>query len=110
MKKEDFINQVNDLNTSGEVYVSPDFQCDQTGGYPTSLCANWEQKKAWLQLNPFVATEGIDAAPFEQYCADWGIRSCKSTEEFNALLEGLGEEAYENASLRTEEESEVMQL
>lgn len=67
-------------------------------------------EKAWLQLNPFVATEGIDAAPFEQYCADWGIRSCESVEEFNALLEGFGEEAYENASLRTEEESEVMQL
>ena len=110
MKKEEFINQVNDLNTSGEVYVSPDFQCDQTDGYPASLCVNWEQKKAWLLLNPFVAVKGIDTAPFEQYCADWGIRSCKSTEEFNALLKGLGEEAYENASLRTEEESEVMQL
>lgn len=110
MKKEDFISQVNDLNASGEVYVSPDFQCGQTDGYPASLCVNWEQKKAWLLLNPFVAVKGIDTAPFEQCCADWGIRPCENAEAFNALLEGLGEEAYENACLRAEEESEVRQL
>lgn len=28
---------------SGEVYTSPDFQCDQTGGFPTSLCVCWEK-------------------------------------------------------------------
>ena len=39
-----------ELYASDEVYTSPDFQCDQTGGYPTSLCVNWEQKKAWLQM------------------------------------------------------------
>lgn len=110
MKKEDFEAQVNALNMRGDIHISPDFQCDQTGGYPASLCVNWERGKAWLQLNPFVSTEGIDTAPFEQYCADWGIRSCENEEEFNALLKELGEEAYENASLCEEEESEVVRL
>ena len=40
-----------ELYASGEVYTSPDFQCDQTGGFPTSLCVCWEQSKAWLELN-----------------------------------------------------------
>ena len=30
------------------IHVSPDFQCDQTLGFPTSLCVCWEQGKAWL--------------------------------------------------------------
>lgn len=28
------------------IHVSPDFQCDQTLGFPTSLCVCWEQGKA----------------------------------------------------------------
>lgn len=32
-----------ELYASGEVYTSPDFQCDQTGGFPTSLCVCWEK-------------------------------------------------------------------
>lgn len=40
-----------ELYASGEVYTSPDFQCDQTGGFPTSLCVCWEKQKAWLELN-----------------------------------------------------------
>ena len=26
-----------------DIYTSPDFQCDQTGGFPTSLCACFEK-------------------------------------------------------------------
>lgn len=40
-----------ELYASDEVYTSPDFQCDQTGGFPTSLCVCWEKQKAWLELN-----------------------------------------------------------
>ncbi len=39
-----------ELYASDEVYTSPDFQCDQTGGFPTSLCVCWEKQKAWLEL------------------------------------------------------------
>ena len=35
-----------ELYASGEVYTSPDFQCDQTGSFPTSLCVCWEKQKA----------------------------------------------------------------
>ena len=34
-----------------DIHTSPDFQCDQTGGFPTSLCACFEKRKAWLELN-----------------------------------------------------------
>ena len=49
MNYAEFVRQLEWLN-DGDVYVSPDFQCDRTGGYPTSLCVNWDKCKAWLQL------------------------------------------------------------
>ena len=45
-----------ELYASDEVYTSPDFQCDQTGGFPTSLCVCWEKQKAWLELNDNMIT------------------------------------------------------
>ena len=33
--------------------------------------------------------------PYEKACADFGIRDCSSTEDFNNLLKELGEEAEE---------------
>lgn len=93
-----------------EIHVSPDFQCDQTGGFPTSLCVSMEQGKAWLRLNEGMMEEGQDVSAYEQLCADYGIRSCWNTEQFNALLEGLGQDACDNAYLMNEDESEGMQL
>ena len=34
-----FAERVAEIENTGEIYTSPDFQCDQTGGFPTSLCA-----------------------------------------------------------------------
>lgn len=82
-----------------ETYVSPDFQCEQTGGFPTSLCVLWEQGKAWLQPNEFMQAPGEDITRVWQGCADFGFRTCDDIERYNALLKGLGEDAYQTAYL-----------
>ncbi len=87
-----------------DIHVSPDFQCDQTDGFPTSLCVNWEKGKAWIALNESMIADGEDVTQYLQGCADFGIRNCTDTEDFNALLQRLGDEAYENAALYEDEE------
>ena len=82
-----------ELYASGEVYTSPDFQCDQTGGFPTSLCVCWEKQKAWLELNENILMDrdDMELGYYRDLCADYGIRSCCDIEDFNSLLRGLGE-------------------
>ena len=103
MNYAEFVKQIDRLN-DGDVYVSPDFQCDRTGGYPTSLCVNWDKGKAWLQLNDSFDTDGVDVAKYEQLCADFGIVDCFDTEQFNQILLSLGEDAVQNASLPEDDE------
>ena len=103
MNYAEFVRQLERLN-DGDVYVSPDFQCDRTGGYPTSLCVNWDKCKAWLQLNDSMYTDGVDIAKYEQLCADFGIRDCFDTEQYNQILLSLGEDAVQSASLPEDEE------
>lgn len=88
-----------ELYASGEVYTSPDFQCDQTGGFPTSLCVCWEKQKAWLELNEnlLMDRDGIELGYYRDLCADYSIRSCCDIEDFNHLLQGLGEDAIQMA-------------
>lgn len=95
------LSQVSDPDS---LYVSPDFQCDQTGGYPTSLMANWAENKAWLELNDTLAQEGDDLTPYEQLCADWGIRDCWDVEDYNAMVMSLGEDAMDNATIYPDED------
>ena len=102
MTFDEFMHQLETLNEDTDaidIYTSPDFQCDQTGGFPTSLCVNWDKGKAWLQLNDNVNTDGVDAAKYEQLCADYGIRDCPDTERFNQILSSLGDDARLTASL-----------
>ena len=103
MNYAEFVQQIKRLN-DGDVYVSPDFQCDRTGGYPTSLCVNWDKCKAWLQLNDSFDPDGVDVAKYEQLCADFGIRNCFDTEQYNQILSSLGEDAVQSASLPGDEE------
>ena len=103
MNYAEFVRQLERLN-NGDVYVSPDFQCDRTGGYPTSLCVNWDKGKAWLQLNDNVNTDGVDVAKYEQLCADFGIVDCVDIEQFNQILSSLGEDAKLSASLPEDDE------
>ena len=62
MTYDEFMDKIEELNEDTDavdIYCSEDFQCDQTGGFPTMLCVNWDKGKAWLQLNDFLieATE-----------------------------------------------------
>ncbi|MBR1483164.1 MAG: hypothetical protein IJ598_09395 [Ruminococcus sp.] len=102
MTYDEFLHQLENLNEDTDaidIYTSPDFQCDQTGGFPTSLCVNWDKGKAWLQLNDNVNADGVDAAKYEQFCADYGIRDCPDIERFNQILSSLGDDARLTASL-----------
>lgn len=91
-------------------YASSDFQCDQTGGFPTVLCVCFEKGAAWLELREDLA-EDMEQSELDRYrqrCADYGIRSCHDNEQFNALLQELGEDAYSTAYLSDENESMQM--
>lgn len=92
-----------------ELYTSPDFQCDQTGGFPTSLRVSWEKNKAWLVLNDSLIEEGQDVSECEYQCAKFGIRECHDVEQYNSILKELGGEAYEEAALEIEEGMEMRQ-
>ncbi len=93
------LEQLNEDTDAIDIYTSPDFQCYQTGGFPTSLCVNWDKVKAWLQLNDNANADGIDIAKYEQLCADYGIRDCPDIERFNQILSSLGDDARLTASL-----------
>ena len=91
-----------------DIHISPDFQCDQTGGFPTSLCVSWDKGKAWLALNESIIMDR-DEMELEYYrdlCADFGVRSCYDEEGFNQILKSLGEDAYQTAYLPAAEEGE----
>ena len=112
MTLEQFNKQIADI-TKGvsllDIHTSPDFQCDQTGGFPVSLCACFEKGKAWLELNYNVA-EDVDVSAYEKLCADFGIRQCCDAEQFNGILRELGEDAIQSGELFDEDEGQAMDL
>ncbi len=116
MTVEEFKQKINEItgeNSILEVYVSPDFQCEQTYAFPTSLCVCWEQGKAWLQPNEFMQAFGEDITRVWQSCADFGFRACADIEMYNALLKQLGEDAYQTAYLSeklNETDNEEMEM
>ena len=87
------------------VHTSPDFQCDQTEGFPTSLC--WADGKAWLELNESLIHEGQDLSAYDRMCAEFGIRDCENMEDFNTLLDELGEDAVQSATLYPDESEDL---
>ena len=100
MNRIEFEKQTEKLYNS-DTHVSPDFQSDQTGGFPVSLCVNWDEGKAWLMLNESLVMDRdeMELNYYRQLCADYGIRQCCDSEQFNNLLRDLGEEAIENGEL-----------
>ncbi len=109
MTIREYENRIKDIiadATIVDIHTSPDFQCDQTDGFPSSLCVHWEKGKAWSTLNAHMIEDGTDITPYLQGCADYGIRNCADAEDFNTLLRQLGEDAYENACLPEEETEE----
>lgn len=110
---ENFENEVNDIkktyNGLLDVHTSPDFQCDQTYGVPTSLCVCWEAEEAWLELTESMTVNMTDEELLKckMRCAEFGIRDCKDYEDFNNLLKELGDEAFENGELVGGDEEEM---
>ena len=98
-----FEKQVEQLYTSS-TEVSPDFQCDQTLGFPTSLCWNREEGKAWLALKESMIDEDTDVPEYEKGCEMFGIRECWDIDDFNNLLNELGEDAYQTAFMHGDDE------
>ncbi len=88
------------------IHTSPDFQCDQTGGFPTTLCVCYEKGVAWLELREDLITDKdeMELDYYRRLCADYGIRTCYDNEQFNELLKELGEDAYNAAYFPDEDE------
>lgn len=103
----DKIQEITKDESELEIYTSPDFQCDQTGGFPTSLCVSWEHEVAWLKLNEnlIMDRDEMELDYYRQLCAEFGIRTCCDNEQFNELLKELGEDAYNTAYLPDEDEN-----
>ncbi|MBQ9045497.1 MAG: hypothetical protein IJ112_06105 [Oscillospiraceae bacterium] len=109
MDYQAFLDQTQTLTQESEdFFVSPDFQCDQTGGYPTYVCVAWDFGKAWLDLNSSLDSPGENREVYDRMCAEFGIHRCEDVEQYHALLEELGEDAVSNAYLP--EENEGMNL
>ena len=110
MTFEDFDKRIEKIigDDSTELYISPDFQCDQTGGFPTSLCVCWEKCKAWLVPNESMITDEQEIWELEEQCAEFGIRNCYDAEDFNNILRELGQDAVGNAWLPDDEEGMVL--
>lgn len=74
-----------------------------TGGFPTSLCVNWDKGKAWLSLNESICTDE-DLSDYHQLCANFGFCDCNSIEDFNNILHSLGSDAEQTAYLPDEDD------
>ncbi len=103
---EKAIASLQETNGSMEIYISPDFQCDQTEGFPTSLCVCLERGKAWLQLNEslMMDRDEMELDYYRELCAEFGLRDCRDEEDFNRLIQELGEDAMQNAELIPDED------
>jgi hypothetical protein len=108
-KYYDDMNEGEDQDTTisiHDLYTSQDFQCDQTSGYPTVLVWNQDDGVAILQPAPAFDDDSEDAKQCIRECAEWGIHSCTSWEDFNGLLESIGEDAVRNAYVPDDEDEE----
>lgn len=94
--ESNYERRVSELN-NGDVDISPDFQCDQTGGFPTSLAVNWQAEKVWLVPNESMISKGDDMSFVYGQCEDFGIRDCGTWDDYNSILESLGEDAVHSA-------------
>ena len=100
---EEIVQEQDETIALRDLYVSPDFQSDVTDGFPASLCWDMHSGKAFLALNDSLAGEGEDVSHYEELCQAFGERSCESWDDFNAILEELGEDAVQNASIHDED-------
>lgn len=63
MTIEEFQQKIRDILNDYralDVYVSSDFQCEQTSGFPILLCVCRKLEKVWLLPNEFMQVCGED--------------------------------------------------
>lgn len=89
----DFEKEIRRLNTFADTESSFEFQCDETGGWPTCLMWNRAEGKAWLAPNDHLDDNEQYYEKAMQACEKFGIRTCESVEEFNEILDSLGDDA-----------------
>mgnify|MGYP003310035743 FL=1 len=106
-EKSAFEKEIQKLNTFTDTETSFEFQCDQTGGWPTCLMWNRTECKAWLAPNEHLDDNEQYYEKAMRACEEFGIRTCENTEEFNSILESLGEDAK---NCKIYEESEEVEL
>ncbi len=92
----------------GWFQIAGDFQCDQTGGFPTNLVVNWAKGKAWLELDRSKAKAGQDLSPYELGCVEWGIRKCRTLQDYTSLTMSLGKAVAHAIELDEEIYEEMM--
>lgn len=92
------------VTSSMDIDSSPDFQCDETSGFPTILYVNWELGVAWLEPNINISEFDDELEECWRQCRVYGVRQCTSIEDYNQILKNLGEDAYSNAALSEEDE------
>ena len=90
---------------TNDIYTSSSFQCDTTDGFPTVLRVDWAEEHAWLEPAPFYDEDDEACQACIEACRVWGLRSCPDWQEYNALAEWLGEEAYQAAAVEIEDQS-----
>jgi len=105
-QKAAFADEDEENVSIGDIHISPDFQCDQTGGYPTSLVWNMENGTTILQPSPAFDDDSEEAKQCLCDCADWGVHPCVSWDDFNGLLELIGKDAVRNAYVSDDDEFE----
>lgn len=88
-----FEKEICRLGTFKDTESSFDFQCDETGGWPTCLMWNRTECKAWLAPSDSVCSYGGGYENAMRACEKRGIMNCESVEDFNAILDSLGEDA-----------------
>ena len=57
--------------------------------------------------NILMDRDGMELGYYRDLCADYGIRSCCDIEDFNSLLQGLGEDAVQTAELFPDEDESI---
>ena len=102
-----FEKEIRRINTFADTQISFEFQCDQTGGWPTCLMWNRAEGKAWLAPNDCCGDNEQYYEKAMRACEEFGIRTCESVNDFNEILDSLGDNAKE---CKIYEESEAPEL
>ena len=111
MTQEKYLKELDKLLEdcgSLDYHTSPSFQCDESEGYPVSLCVHWGKGKAWLEPKSSLSEE--DSKLIKKVMdgiADFGIRDCNTEEDYNNILKDLGDDAYQSAKLEIEDRGEM---